>query len=222
MLDATKTDRELGWRIHLLLSGNGVETPCVDRPYFSPKKKISLLEPKFREVMEVLGMDLKDDSLRETPRRMAKMFINDLYWGLDWRNFPKVTTIENKMQYDSMLIERDIKVISSCEHHFVTMYGRCNIAYIPGERVIGLSKLNRIVEYFSHRPQVQERLTEQIFYTLQEILKTEDVAVLIKAEHFCVKARGVEDLNADTITTRLGGAFNMGICRSEFLNSLKL
>lgn len=151
------------------------------------------------------------------------MFLNEIFWGLDYKNFPKITTIENKMGYDTMLLERNIKVSSTCEHHFIPMMGVAFVAYLPNKKVIGLSKINRIVEFFSRRPQVQERLVEQIFHTLCMILETDNVAVLIKAEHTCVKLRGVEDINSDTITSKLGGHFlEGGALRNEFFQSIKL
>jgi GTP cyclohydrolase I len=151
------------------------------------------------------------------------MYVDEIFAGLDYSNFPKVTTIENKMNYSTFLLERKIAVKSVCEHHFVAFMGEAYVAYIPSGKVIGLSKINRIVEFFSRRPQVQERLTEQIFHTLCFVLETENVAVVIKAEHFCVKLRGVEDVNSDTITAKLGGAFyEKADLRNEFYQSIKL
>jgi len=160
--------------------------------------------------------------LRETPRRVAKMFMYEIFGGLDYVNFPKITTIGNKMNYDSMLLERHIRVTSICEHHFVPIVGEAFVAYIPREKVIGLSKINRIVEFFCRRPQVQERLTEQIHAALCFILDTENVAVVLKAQHLCVQLRGVEDMQSDTITSRLGGVFFKGELRNEFLQSINL
>jgi len=172
--------------------------------------------------MSVLGMDLEDDSLTETPKRVAKMFLNEIFWGLDTDNFPKMTTINNKMKYDEMIISKGVKVSSTCEHHFLPIIGEAYIAYIPNEKVLGLSKLNRVVEYFSKRPQVQERLTEQVFFALSYILETEDIAVLIDAKHTCVSTRGVEDYNSTTITSKLGGLFiENSKVRSEFLKLIK-
>ena len=172
--------------------------------------------------MELLELDLSDDSLKDTPRRVAKMFMNEIFWGLDYDNFPKITTVENKMKYDEMILEKDINVMSVCEHHFVTIHGKAHVAYIPNKKVLGLSKMNRVVEFFSRRPQIQERLTEQIYYALNYILETENVAVVIEAEHFCVKARGVEDSNSSTVTSKLGGDFKSNSSlRQEFLKLIK-
>lgn len=222
-LDRTKTDPILGCWMHENLIKIGVETPMLESKLPEYAERLGTITRKVHEIMEVLGLDLKDDSLNETPKRIAKMYLNEIFWGLDYNNFPKITTIDNKMQYENMLLERHIKVSSQCEHHFIAMMGEAFIAYIPDKKVIGLSKINRIVEFFSRRPQVQERLTEQIFHTLRFILDTEDVAVLIKAEHTCVKLRGVEDVNSDTITSRLGGKFLDGaLLRNEFYQSIKL
>lgn len=222
-LDRTKTDPYLGSVVHENLIKMGVETPMVEDKLPKHKERLGTIIRNIHEIMVALGLDLKDDSLCETPRRIAKMYLNEIFWGLDYNNFPKITTIENKMQYENMLLERHIKVSSTCEHHFIPMMGEAFIAYLPDKKVIGLSKINRIVEFFSRRPQVQERLTEQIFHTLCLILETEDVAVLIKAEHTCVKLRGVEDVNSDTITSRLGGKFLEGAAlRNEFYQSIKL
>lgn len=222
-LDKTKTDPVLGEEIHRYLTDCGVETPMRKFPIAERDDKYDTIYRSVMNIMEALELDLSDDSLKETPKRVTKMFLDEVYWGLDYGNFPKITTIENKMQYDSMLMERRIKLASSCEHHLVTIIGEAYVAYIPNERVLGLSKINRIVEFFSRRPQVQERLTEQIFHTLCYILDTDNVAVLIQAEHFCVKARGVEDMNSNTVTARLGGNFMESTAlRNEFYSSIKL
>jgi GTP cyclohydrolase I len=194
----------------------GVETPRRDNG-IDRKIKIDIIEEKFKDIMGVLGLDLTDDSLMETPKRVAKMYVNEIFWGLDYEAFPKCTTVDNKMQYNEMVVERNVNVQSNCEHHFVVIDGLATVAYVPKQRVLGLSKINRIVEYFSKRPQIQERLTEQIFHTLQFILDTEDVAVLIDAQHYCVKSRGVEDTGSSTVTVRLGGGFkNVPEVRNEF------
>lgn len=221
-LDKTKTDPLMGEVVHELLMELGVETPMT--PFMrNDEDKFEGIKNCLQDIMMILGLDLEDDSLAETPKRIAKMYMGEIFWGLDYNNFPKITTIENKMQYDTMLLERHIKVNSTCEHHFIPMMGEAYVAYIPKHRVIGLSKINRVVEFFCRRPQVQERLSEQIFYTLCHILDTENVAVLIKAEHTCVKLRGVEDTNSDTITTKLGGKFLDGVAlRNEFLQTIKL
>jgi len=202
----TKTDPELGLRVHEYLVKMGVETPVIASG-IDRKEKIDKIENHFREIMGILGLDLTDDSLIETPNRVAKMYINEIFWGLDFEAFPKCTTVDNKMHYNEMVVERNINVQSNCEHHFVVIDGLATVAYVPKNKVLGLSKINRIVEYFSKRPQIQERLTEQIFHTLQFILETNDVAVMIDAQHYCVKSRGVEDTGSSTVTTRLGGGF---------------
>jgi GTP cyclohydrolase I len=186
------------------------------------EQKIAKITENFREIMDTLGLDLTDDSLKDSPARVAKMYVKELFSGLKPENFPKITVIENKMLYDQMVVVRDIKVISLCEHHFVTVHGSAHIAYIPSHGVIGLSKINRIADYFSRRPQVQERLTKQIVDALCHILGTEDVAVYIKAKHYCVISRGVQDINSETITTDLRGAFrNNPDTRKEFLNNCR-
>jgi GTP cyclohydrolase I len=196
----------------------GVETPIKETGQVIDRKgKIDVIESLFTDIMKTLGLDLTDDSLIETPKRVAKMYVNEIFWGLDYEAFPKCTTVDNKMQYNEMVVERNVNVQSNCEHHFVVIDGLATVAYVPKQRVLGLSKINRIVEYFSKRPQIQERLTEQIFHTLQFILDTEDVAVLIDAQHYCVKSRGVEDTGSSTVTVRLGGGFkNHPEVRNEF------
>ena len=171
--------------------------------------------------MNTLGLDLKDDSLIDTPKRVAKMYVNEIFWGLDYEAFPKCTAVENKMEYESMVIERNINVQSNCEHHFVVIDGVGTVAYIPNKKVLGLSKLNRVVEYFAKRPQIQERLTEQVYYALQYILDTDNIAVVIDAQHYCVKSRGVEDVGSSTITSKLGGGFKDDpALRHEFMNMI--
>jgi GTP cyclohydrolase I len=194
----------------------GVETP-VKKRNLDRKDQIDIIEGNFAEIMRALGLDLSDDSLMETPKRVAKMYVNEIFWGLDYDAFPKCTTVNNKMNYNEMVVERNVSVQSNCEHHFVVIDGHATVAYVPKSKVLGLSKINRIVEYFSKRPQIQERLTEQIFHTLQFILDTEDVAVMIDAQHYCVKSRGVEDTGSSTVTSRLGGGFkNDPAVRNEF------
>lgn len=183
------------------------------------EQKIEKIAGNFREIMETLGLDLTNDSLQESPKRVAKMYVQEYFKGLKRAAFPKITLIENEMLYDQMVVVRDIKVLSCCEHHFVTIHGTAHVAYIPSHGVVGLSKINRIVDYFSRRPQVQERLTKQIADCLAYILKTEDVAVFMKAKHYCVISRGVEDINSETITSDLRGAFKHNPeTRSEFLS----
>lgn len=192
-------------------------TPTVENG-LSPEQKIEALTGLFTEVLNVLGMDLTNDSLKDSPARIARMYVNEVFKGLNEENFPKLTAIDNEMAYDQMLVVRDISVISTCEHHFVTIHGRATVAYIPNDKVIGLSKINRIVDFFSRRPQVQERLTKQIADCLEHVLGTEDIAVHINAKHYCVISRGVEDHSSTTITSDLRGAFKEDSrTRSEFL-----
>jgi len=217
-LNKTKTDPELGHRVHEHLVLNRVETPTVPND-LSDADKTNAIEHHFRGIMETLGLDLTDDSLIDSPRRVAKMFVSEIFWGLDYDNFPKCTAVENKMRYDEMVVERNISVMSSCEHHFVVIDGNATVAYIPGQHVLGLSKLNRIVEYFSKRPQIQERLTEQIYFALQYILGTDDIAVVVDAIHYCVRSRGVEDHGSSTVTSKLGGRFRTDpALRAEFMS----
>jgi GTP cyclohydrolase I len=218
----TKTDPELGQKVHEHLFKMGVETPRRDNG-IDRKLKIAMIEEKFQDIMGILGLDLTDDSLMETPKRVAKMYVNEIFWGLDYDAFPKCTTVDNKMHYNEMVVERNVNVQSNCEHHFVVIDGLATVAYVPKQKVLGLSKINRIVEYFSKRPQIQERLTEQIFHTLQFILETEDVAVMIDAQHYCVKSRGVEDTGSSTVTVRLGGGFKTDAsARNEFLSIARM
>jgi GTP cyclohydrolase I len=194
----------------------GVETPTNPNNY-DRKEKIDHIEAHFTHIMRILGLDLSDDSLIDTPKRVAKMYVNEIFWGLDYEAFPKCTAVDNKMKYNEMVCERNINVQSNCEHHFVVIDGLATVAYVPNQKVLGLSKINRIVEYFSKRPQIQERLTEQIFHTLQYILDTEDVAVMIDAKHYCVASRGVEDTGSSTVTSKLGGGFKSDpAARAEF------
>jgi GTP cyclohydrolase I len=220
--DKTKTDPTLGQKVHEYLVSVGVETPVIDNG-LSRKEKIDKIEGHFDEIVGTLGLDLKDDSLMDTPKRVAKMYVNEIFWGLDYDAFPKATVVENKMNYNEMIVERNISVQSNCEHHFVVIDGLATVAYVPKKNVLGLSKINRIVEYFSKRPQIQERLTEQIYHALAFILDTENVAVMVDAQHYCVKSRGVEDTGSSTITSRLGGSFKAHPeVRAEFLSLLKV
>lgn len=220
-LNIEKCDPVLGHKVHEHLVSLGVETPSAFCDW-NAKRKIAKISRNFETIMEVLGMDLTDDSMSESPLRVAKMYVNELMWGLDPANFPKCTVVDNKMGYDEMVLEKGIQVISLCEHHFQTISGTACVAYIPRKKVLGLSKLNRVVEYFSRRPQIQERLTEQVYHALSFILETEDVAVVIDAEHFCVKARGIQDPHSSTITSKLGGAFKKEPeLRAEFMHLIK-
>lgn len=192
-------------------------TPMINNG-LSEQEKIDRITEHFRGIMVTLGLDLNDDSLRRTPERVAKMYVREVFSGLNPKNFPKMTSIENKLQYNEMVTVRDISIISVCEHHFVTIEGRATIAYIPKTRVIGLSKINRIARFFSRRPQVQERLTKQIADCLTQVLETDDVAVSICARHYCVIQRGVEDVNSETVTSDLRGSFRHDArTRAEFV-----
>lgn len=192
-------------------------TPMVHNG-FSNDEKIEKITAKFTDIMEILGLDLGDDSLRETPHRIAKMFVNEVFSGLDPKKFPKMTVIENKMSYDQMIVVQSIGCLSFCEHHFLPIDGFATVAYIPNKKVIGLSKINRVVQYFARRPQVQERLTKQIADCLQYILGTEHVAVHINAKHYCVVMRGIEDTTSTTSTADLRGHFkSRQETREEFL-----
>ena len=218
----TKTDPELGQKIHEYLVKMGVETPTVETN-LDRKEKIEVIEAHFIGIMKALGLDLKDDSLIDTPKRVAKMYVNEIFWGLDYDAFPKCTTVDNKMAYDEMVVERNVIVMSNCEHHFVTIDGLATVAYVPNKKVLGLSKINRIVEYFAKRPQIQERLTEQVFHALCYILETDNVAVMIDAQHYCVKSRGVEDTGSSTVTCKLGGGFKTDpAARAEFLSIARM
>jgi GTP cyclohydrolase I len=194
-------------RVREALIAKGLETPLVETG-LAPEEQYQRLHVAFTDIMSVLGLDLRDDSLNETPHRIASMYLNDLFEGLDYASFPKITSIENKMGVDEMVLVDNIELISTCEHHFVTIDGFAKIAYIPSERVIGLSKINRLVRFFARRPQVQERLTRQIQVALQTLLETDDVAVVIEATHYCVKSRGVMDTSSSTRTQALGGVFS--------------
>lgn len=213
------TDEELG-DDHIMTS---LETPLRPDAFdLSDAEKMAKIEAHFREIMLTLGLDLTDDSLRGTPKRVAKMYVQEIFSGLNPANKPKVALFDNKYQYREMLVEKDITFYSNCEHHFVPIIGRAHVAYIYSGEVIGLSKLNRIVQYFAKRPQVQERLTMQIAQELCQILGTDDVAVVIDAQHLCVSSRGIQDVNSSTVTAYYGGAFQKEAKKNEFLQYLKL
>lgn len=198
--------------------GTSYDTPLkADAFDMDDELKMNLIEDKFREIMEIMGLDLTDDSLSGTPRRVAKMYIKEIFSGLNPANKPKVALFDNKYKYDEMLVEKDITFYSNCEHHFVPIIGKAHVAYISNGQVIGLSKINRIVDYYAKRPQVQERLTVQIANELKEILGTEDVAVVIDAEHLCVSSRGIKDVNSSTVTAQFHGRFKEESTRNEFL-----
>ncbi|SEJ33656.1 GTP cyclohydrolase I [Dyadobacter koreensis] len=200
---------------------SSIETPMrPDAFALEDEVKIELIEKHFRHIMEIMGLDLTDDSLKGTPKRVAKMYIKEVFSGLDPKNKPSVALFENKYKYNQMLVEKDISVFSNCEHHFVPIYGKAHIAYISSGKVIGLSKLNRIVEYFSKRPQVQERLTVQIANELKQALQTDDIAVVVDAKHMCVQSRGVRDAGSSTVTAYYGGKFEEEATKKEFLTYL--
>jgi GTP cyclohydrolase I len=185
--------------------------------------KVELIEKHFKEIMHILGLDLSDDSLRGTPHRVAKMYVKEVFAGLNPKNKPEPKLFENKYKYKEMLVEKDITFFSHCEHHFVPIYGKAHVAYISNGNVIGLSKINRIVQYFSKRPQVQERLTMQIGNDLREILGTEDVAVILDANHMCVSSRGIKDTSSSTVTSFYSGKFETDEqSRNEFLKYLSM
>jgi GTP cyclohydrolase I len=217
-----KTDPALGKEVRDYLIERGVETPMINNG-LDESQKIDIIKQSMETILQTLGLNLSDDSLEETPKRVAKMYVQEIYNGLDYDNFPKCTSVANKMRYDEMVLEKDIKVASDCEHHLRPIFGYAHVAYIPKKTALGLSKMNRIVDFFSRRPQIQERLAEQIFHTLCFILGTDDVAVVIHAEHFCVKQRGVQDINSSTITSKLGGCFkNKPEVRAEFMSLIKM
>jgi len=220
-LNKNKTDAKLGQEISNYLVELGVETPLQTTMGLLDLKDstmIELIARDFEHIMETMGLDLSDDSLEDTPQRVAKMYIQETFYGLRTENFPKITVVENKFNYDEMLVEKGINVMSVCEHHFVGIVGKATIGYIPNSKVIGLSKLNRVVDYFARRPQVQERLTAQIYHALAYILKTDQVAVVIDADHYCVKSRGIEDTGSSTVTSKLGGGFRSHDgTRAEFM-----
>ncbi len=205
---------------HILTS---IETPLRPDAFdIDNTTKKKLIEGHFREIMNILGLDLTDDSLKGTPSRVAKMYVEEIFSGLDPKNKPKVALFDNKYKYKEMLVEKDITFYSNCEHHFVPIIGKAHVAYISNGKVIGLSKINRIVQYFAKRPQVQERLTVQIANELKKMLDTDDVAVIIDAAHLCVSSRGVQDINSQTVTSHYSGKFNSDETRKEFLSYLTL
>lgn len=221
-----KTDPVLGEQVHQHLLKVGLETPMVyDQVKAKSDKKIKTIAKHFTAIMEELGLDLTDDSLIDTPNRVAKMYVREIFHGLDYDNFPKCTRIENKMgQNNSFVLERNVNVQSNCEHHFVIIDGKATVAYIPRTTILGLSKLNRIVQFFSKRPQVQERLTEQIAETISFITGSPDVAVYIEGVHYCVKSRGIQDTTSSTMTLATRGVFaeEKSELRREFLNSARM
>lgn len=195
----------------------GLENPLLNNN-MNNEQKYQRIKGLMTEVLSTIGLDLNDDSLTETPHRIAKMYIYEVFSGLDYNNFPSISLIDNKMQAEEMIKVRDISLISACEHHFVTIDGLAKVAYIPDKKIIGLSKINRLVRFFAQRPQVQERLTQQLLVALQTLLETDNVAITIQATHYCVKSRGIMDVNSSTETTALGGTFKTNErTRAEFL-----
>ena len=208
---------EEGRSVRDALIARGLETPMVHNG-LTRDEKYGRIRDSFADIARTLGLDMTDDSLCETPHRIAKMYVDEIFSGLDYAHFPKATSIENKMGTDEMVKVSNIALVSTCEHHFITIDGTADVAYIPANRIIGLSKINRIVRFFAQRPQVQERLTQQVLVALQTLLGTEDVAVAINATHYCVKARGVMDASSTTYTRALGGQFKSDrVARSEFV-----
>ncbi|CAG20412.1 GTP cyclohydrolase I FolE [Photobacterium profundum] len=207
--------------VRAALEERGLETPMTSKVVSREEKK-EKIEYHMREILELLSLDLTDDSLMETPHRIAKMYVDEVFSGLDYANFPKITVIENKMKCDEMVRVKGITLTSTCEHHLVTIDGKATVAYIPRGKIIGLSKINRIVRFFAQRPQVQERMTQQILVALQTLLESDDVAVTIDATHYCVKARGVMDATSETTTTALGGIFKrIPATRAEFFHGIR-
>lgn len=199
------------------------ETPMrKDAFKLSKEEKIDIIKDDVRHILETLGLDLTDDSLKGTPNRVAKMFVNEIFGGLDPENKPKASTFDNKYKYGEMLVEKNITLYSTCEHHLLPIVGRAHVAYISKGTVVGLSKMNRIVDYFAKRPQVQERLTIQIVEELQNVLNTKDVACVIDAKHLCVNSRGIRDIESSTVTSEFGGQFKDKQIRQEFLDYIRL
>ncbi|WP_299549674.1 GTP cyclohydrolase I FolE [Seonamhaeicola sp.] len=196
-----------------------IATPLLENAFEkSDDEKIANIQHYFQKIMEELGLDITDDSLSGTPYRVAKMYVKELFYGLNPKNKPRLSTFDNKYGYKKMLIEQNITIDSACEHHFLPITGYAHVAYIPEHKVVGLSKINRLVDYYAHRPQVQERLCIQILNDLQEALETESVIVMITAKHLCVSSRGIKDKNSFTTTIEFGGCFENKIYRDEFLN----
>ncbi|MCG8576634.1 MAG: GTP cyclohydrolase I FolE [Flavobacteriales bacterium] len=199
------------------------DTPLrADAFEMSDEEKITIIQEKFAEIMHTLGLDLTDDSLQGTPRRVAKMYVKEVFGGLNPKNEPSSSTFENKYDYSEMLVEKDITVYSTCEHHFLPIVGKAHVAYFSDGKVIGLSKMNRIVDYFAKRPQVQERMTIQVVRKLQEIMGTENVACVIDAKHLCVNSRGIRDIQSSTVTAEFGGRFKDPLVKQEFLNYIQI
>ncbi len=200
-----------------------IKTPVrKDAELLPDEEKMKRIEQKMREVLDILGLDLNDDSLNGTPRRVAKMYVKEIFKGLSSENMPKLSAFENKYKYGQMLVEKDISVFSTCEHHFLPIIGKAHVAYISTGKVIGLSKINRIVDYFARRPQVQERLTVQILNAMKIALDTEDVAVIVDAKHMCLVSRGIKDITSSTLTAEYSGKFLDEKVRKEFLRYINM
>ncbi len=203
--------------------GTSYDTPMRPDAFdMSDEDKMEIIEDHFEKIMRAMGLDLNDDSLKGTPHRVAKMFVKEIFYGLDPKNMPRISVFDNKFKYKEMLVERDISMTSTCEHHFLPIVGKAHVAYISSGKVIGLSKLNRIVDYFARRPQVQERLTVQITEELKKALNTEDVAVVIDAKHMCVSCRGIQDESSSTVTVSYSGKFRDPETRQEFLKYIAM
>jgi GTP cyclohydrolase I len=199
-----------------------IETPLRDDAFeMSDDEKISIIQKNVNEILTTLGMDMTDDSLKGTPKRVAKAYVKELFGGLNPKNLPTSSTFDNKYQYGEMLVEKNITVFSTCEHHLLPIYGKAHVAYFAKDRVVGLSKMNRIVDYYSRRPQVQERLNIQIVKALQKILKTDDVACIIDAKHMCVNSRGIRHIDCSTVTGEFGGKFKDKLTKREFLDYIR-
>jgi len=199
-----------------------IETPLRDDAFeMSDDEKISIIQKNVNEILTTLGMDMSDDSLKGTPKRVAKAYVKELFGGLNPKNLPTSSTFDNKYQYGEMLVEKNITVFSTCEHHLLPIYGKAHVAYFAKDRVVGLSKMNRIVDYYSRRPQVQERLNIQIVKALQKILKTDDVACIIDAKHMCVNSRGIRHIDCSTVTGEFGGKFKDKLTKREFLDYIR-
>ncbi|MGC6479848.1 MAG: GTP cyclohydrolase I FolE [Flavobacteriaceae bacterium] len=202
---------------------SAADTPIREDAFdISPEEKIEAIQEKMADILHILGMDLTDDSLKGTPKRVAKMFVNDIFGGLLPERKPNASTFDNKYKYGEMLVEKNITLYSTCEHHLLPIVGKAHVAYISNGTVVGLSKMNRIVDYFAKRPQVQERLTLQIVQELQKVLNTADVACVIDAKHLCVNSRGIRDVASSTVTAEYGGVFKQEIHKRAFLDYLKI
>jgi len=199
-----------------------IDTPMRDDAFdLTEDEKMAIIEGHFEKIMQTMGLDLTDDSLKGTPHRVAKMYVKEIFSGLNPENMPRISVFDNKFQYSEMLVEKDISMNSTCEHHFLPIYGKAHVAYIASGKVIGLSKINRIVDHFARRPQVQERLTVQIAEELKKALNTEDVAVVIDAEHMCVSCRGIKDKSSSTLTASYSGKFKESKSKEEFLKYIR-